>query len=207
MSSAHPKRTGRRRGLSESRERIAAAARLLFGELGYERTTFRRIASAAGVDPALVVHFYGSKEDLFRQVMRFPEGVSDALVHVAEEPSDRMGRRFAELAVGALENPATKSIFLGRIRSASSHPDAAALVRETVTRDLSRLTSAITQDRPDARAVLLGAHIVGIALARYIVRVEPLASLPPAEVIDLIAPTFQRYLAEPLSDADGRDTA
>ena len=199
MSSAQPKRTGRRPGPSESRERIAAAARSLFGELGYERTTFRRIASAAGVDPALVVHFYGSKEDLFRQVMQLPEGVSAALDHVAEEPSDQMGRRFAELVVGALENPATKSIFLGRIRSASSHPDAAALVRETVTRDLSRLTSAITEDRPDARAVLLGAHLVGIALARYIVRVEPLASLSPAEVIDLIAPTFQRYLAEPLT--------
>lgn len=198
MSSRQPKRTGRRPGTSDTREQIALAARSLFAESGYERTTFRRIAAAAGVDPALVVHFYGSKENLFRQVMQLPEGVSNALVAIAERPDDEMGRRLAEAVINALENPATRPIVLGRIRSASSHPDAAALVRETVTRDLSRLTRAITEDRPDARAVLIGAHVVGIALARYVVLVEPLASLPPEEVIDLIAPTFQRYLAEPL---------
>ena len=198
MSRTQPKRTGRRPGATDTREQIAAAAQSLFAELGYERTTFRRIAADAGVDPALVVHFYGSKEDLFRKVMELPEAISDALVRVAEVPDEEKGRRFAELIVAALENPATRPVVLGRIRSASSHPEAAALVRETVTRDLSRLTSAITDDRPETRAVLIGAQVVGLALARYIVRVEPLASLPASEVVDLIAPTFQRYLAEPL---------
>ena len=198
MSRTQPKRTGRRPGATDTREQIAAAAQSLFAELGYERTTFRRIAADAGVDPALVVHFYGSKEDLFRKVMELPEAISDALVRVAEVPDEEKGRRFAELIVAALENPATRPVVLGRIRSASSHPEAAALVRETVTRDLSRLTSAITDDRPETRAVLIGAQVVGLALARYIVRVEPLASLPAPEVVDLIAPTFQRYLAEPL---------
>ncbi|HEY6149486.1 MAG TPA: TetR family transcriptional regulator [Gaiellaceae bacterium] len=198
MSRTQPKRTGRRPGATGTREQIAAAAQSLFAELGYERTTFRRIAADAGVDPALVVHFYGSKEDLFRKVMELPEAISDALVRVAEVPDEEKGRRFAELIVAALENPATRPVVLGRIRSASSHPEAAALVRETVTRDLSRLTSAITDDRPETRAVLIGAQVVGLALARYIVRVEPLASLPAPEVVDLIAPTFHRYLAEPL---------
>jgi AcrR family transcriptional regulator len=198
MSRTQPKRTGRRPGATDTREQIAAAAQSLFAELGYERTTFRRIAADAGVDPALVVHFYGSKEDLFRKVMELPEAISDALVRVAEVPDEEKGRRFAELIVAALENPATRPVVLGRIRSASSHPEAAALVRETVTRDLSRLTNAITDDRPETRAVLIGAQVVGLALARYIVRVEPLASLPAPEVVDLIAPTFQRYLAEPL---------
>ena len=198
MSRTQPKRTGRRPGATDTREQIAAAAQSLFAELGYERTTFRRIAADAGVDPALVVHFYGSKEDLFRKVMELPEAISDALVRVAEVPDEEKGRRFAELIVAALENPATRPVVLGRIRSASSHPEAAALVRETVTRDLSRLTSAITDDRPETRAVLIGAQVVGLALARYIVRVEPLASLPAPEVVDLIAPTFHRYLAEPL---------
>ena len=198
MSRVEPRRTGRRPGATDTREQIAVAARSLFAEVGYERTTFRRIAAEAGVDPALVVHYYGSKEDLFRQVMELPEGISDALVRVAEEPGDQMGRRFAESVIAVLESPATRPIVLGRIRSATSHPDAAALVRETVTRDLSRLTRAITDDRPEVRAVLLGAYVVGFALARYVVMVEPLASLAPADVIDLIAPTFQRYLAEPL---------
>jgi Tetracyclin repressor-like, C-terminal domain len=88
---------------------------------------------------------------------------------------------------------------LGRIRSASSHPDAAALVRETVTRDLSALTSAINDDQPDVRAVLVGAHVVGLALARYVVLVEPLASMSPSEVIAIVAPTLQHYLVDPLT--------
>ena len=199
MSRAHSKRTGRRPGASDTREQIAVAARTQFAELGYERATFRGIAAAAGVDPALVVHFYGSKEDLFREVMQLPPAVSEALVRIADGPREQMGTRLAELVIAALENPATRPVVLGRIRSASSHPDAAALVRETVTRDLSALTSAITDDQPDTRAVLVGAQVVGIALARYVVHVEPLASLPTAEVIELIAPTFQRYLTGPLT--------
>jgi Tetracyclin repressor-like, C-terminal domain len=132
--------------------------------------------------------------------MQLPPAVSDALVGVAREPRGQMGRRLAELVVGALENPATRPVLLGRIRSASSNPVAAGLVRETVTRDLSALTRAVGGDRPDERAALLGAQVVGIALARNVVHVEPLASMPPADVIELVAPTFQHYLAEPLTD-------
>ncbi|HXH95863.1 MAG TPA: TetR family transcriptional regulator [Gaiellaceae bacterium] len=200
MSRARSKRTGRRSGTSRTRDEIAAAARMQFAEHGYEAATFRGIATAAGVDPALVVHFYGSKEDLFREVMQLPPAVSDALVGVAQEPREQMGQRLAELVIAALENPATRPVLLGRIRSASSNPVAAGLVREMVTRDLSALTQAIGGDRPDERAVLLGAQVVGIALARYVVRVEPLASLPLDDVIELVAPAFQHYLAEPLTD-------
>src|SRR5262245_56388531 len=199
MSSAKAKRTGRRPGTTATREEIADAARALFAELGYERTSFRKIAAAAGVDPALVVHFYGSKEDLFRQVMALPPAIADALARLADGPRETMGRRLAEVVVGALENPASRAITLGRIRCATTHPDAAALVRETVTRDLGRLAAAVTDDQPDVRAVLIGAQVVGIALARYAVLVEPLASMASEEVIDLVAPTFQHYLVEPLT--------
>jgi AcrR family transcriptional regulator len=199
MSRAQAKRTGRRPGATDSREQIAVAARSLFAELGYERASFRRIAAAAGVDPALVVHFYGSKEELFRQVMVLPAAVADALEHLADGPRETVGRRLAELVVGALENPASRTAVLGRIRCATTHPGAAALVRETVTRDLLRLAAALTDDRPDTRAVLAGAHVVGIALARYVVLVEPLASMSTSQVIEIVAPTFQRYLTEPLT--------
>jgi AcrR family transcriptional regulator len=197
------KRTGRRPGSSDTREEIAIAARSLFAELGYERTSFRRIASAAGVDPALVVHFYGSKEDLFRRVMATPPTIADALERLGDGPRETVGRRLAELLVGALENPSTRTTIVGRIRCASTHPDAAALVRETVTRDLRRLASALTDDRPDRRAVLVGATFVGMALARYVVLVEPLASMSRSDVIETIAPTFQHYLVELLPTAAG----
>jgi len=199
MSRPQTRRTGRRAGASDTREQIAVAARSLFAELGYERASFRRIAGAAGVDPALVVHFYGSKEDLFRQVMVLPPAVADALEHLADGPRETVGRRLAQLVVGALENPGSRTVVLGRIRCATTHPDAAALVRETVTRDLGALASALTDDDPDTRAVLVGAQVVGIALARYVVLVEPLASMSASEVIDIVAPTFQRYLVEPLT--------
>src|SRR5262245_46359782 len=191
-------RTGRRPGASETREQIAVAARALFAEVGYERTTFRAIAAAAGVDPSLVVHFYGSKDDLFRQVMVLPPAVAGALDSLAEGPRETVGRRLAELVVGALENPASRAVLLGRIRCASTHPGAAALVRETVSRDVGRLAAALDPDEPETRAVLVGASVVGIALARYVVLVEPLASMEPSEVVELVAPTFQHYLVEPL---------
>jgi AcrR family transcriptional regulator len=198
MSTRQTKRTGRRPGATDTREAIAVAARSHFAELGYERATFRAIAGAAGVDPALVVHFYGTKEELFRQVMALPPAVEDAIEHLAEGPRATVGRRLAELVVGALEDPASRTVVLGRIRCAATHPHAAALVRETVTRDLLRLASALTDDEPETRAVLVGAQVVGIALARYVVLVEPLASMSRSEVIELVAPTFQHFLVDEL---------
>ena len=195
MSSGNStKRSGRRPGPTTTRDAIAEAARRQFAELGYDRATMRGIAGEAGVDAALVVRFYGSKDALFREVMSLPPGVADAMAGLADGPRATVGRRLAEVIVGMLEDPRSRSVVLGRIRSASSHPDAAMLVRETVTRDVGRLAVALTDDEPETRAVLVGSQIVGLALARYIVRVEPLASLPAADVIDYIAPAFQHYL-------------
>ena len=198
MSSASQRRSGRRPGPTQTREAVARAARAQFAELGYDRATIRGIAREAGVDPALVVRFHGSKDALFRDVMALPPAAADALERLAEGPRETVGRRLAELIVGLLENPDTRAIIVGRIRSASSHPDAAALVRETVTHDIRRLTAALGDDDPDVRAVLAGSNIVGIALARHVVLVEPLASMSAADVIDYAAPLFQHCLVEPL---------
>ncbi len=193
-SESSTKRSGRRPGPTTTREAIAAAARRQFAELGYDRATLRGIAAEAGVDAALVMRFYGSKDALFREVMALPPAVAEAMERLADGPRAAVGRRLAEVIVGMLEDPRSRSIVLGRIRSASSHADAADLVRETVTRDIGRLAAALTDDEPETRAVLVGSQIVGLALARHIVRVEPLASLPAADVIDYLAPTFQHYL-------------
>jgi AcrR family transcriptional regulator len=191
-------RTGRRPGASGTREAIAEAARAAFAELGYDRASIRAVARAAGVDPALVVHFYGSKDGLFREVMALPPAIADALAAIGEGPRDEVGARLAELVVGALESPVTRSIILGRIRSAVSHPHAAELVRETVNRDVRRLADAIGTDRPDVRAVLVGTQLTGFALARYIVQLEPLASMAAPEAAALLARQFQHALVDPL---------
>lgn len=192
------RRTGRRPGASETREAIARAARALFAELGYDRATMRKIAADAGVDPALVMHFYRSKERLFSEVMAMPPTVAEGLEQLADGDRATVGRRLAELIVAALENPGLRVIVLGRIRSAASHPEAAALVRETVTSDMLRIADALGSDEPELRANLVGVDVVGLAFARYIVKVEPLASLDPRELVDLLAADFQRYLVEPL---------
>ncbi|SRR6266508_1580967 len=191
-------RTGRRRGQPQTREAIAAAARTQFGELGYDRATIRAIAAAAGVDPALVVHFFGPKDALFREVMTLPPQMGDALASLAKGGQETIGRRLAELVVGGMENPAARSVLVGRIRGATSNPDAAGLVREGVTRDVERLVSSLTDDQPQKRAALVGSQIIGLVFARYVVGVEPLASMSSAELVDALAPTFQHYLVEPL---------
>ena len=199
MSTSSGGRSGRRRGTTQTREAIVVAAQTQFAEVGYDRATFRSIATAAGVDPALVVHFFGSKEQLFHEVMKLPAGLAGAIVDLAQGPRTEIGRRLAEVIVAGFENPASQRIIVGRIRSASQHPEAAELVRQAVAGDLARLTAALDVDQPDVRAVLAGVQVVGIALARYVVRVEPLASMPAERVIELLAPVFQRVLVEPLT--------
>jgi AcrR family transcriptional regulator len=199
MSSESPRRSGRRRGPTATREAIATAARAQFAELGFDRTTVRGIAAAAGVDPALVVHFFGSKDALFREVLALPPEMGEAMAALAEGPREEIGRRLAYLVAAALENPVTQEIVVARIRGATSHPHAAEVVRETVTRDLHRLASALTDDQPDVRAALVGSQVVGIAFARHVARLEPLVSMSLEELAAALAPTFQRYLVEPLA--------
>ncbi len=106
MSSESSKRSGRRPGPTTTREAIAEAARRQFAELGYDRATMRGIAGEAGVDAALVMRFYGSKEALFREVMALPPMVAEAIAGLADGPRETVGRRLAEAIVGMLENPA-----------------------------------------------------------------------------------------------------
>jgi AcrR family transcriptional regulator len=192
------KRSGRRPGPTTTREAVADAARRQFAEVGYDRATMRGIAGEAGVDAALVVRFHGSKEALFREVMALPPATAEGLARVAEGPRETVGRRFAEAVVGLLQDPRSRPIVLGRIRSAASHPDAAALVAQMVSRDVGGLVAALTDDEPETRAALVGSQVVGLAFARHVVGVEPLASLPVTELVDHLAPIFQHYLVGPL---------
>jgi AcrR family transcriptional regulator len=200
MSTPSSGRSGRRPGSTQTREAIADAAREQFAERGYERATMRSIAESAGVDPALIVHFFGTKEALFEEVMALPPAIEDLFRTIAQLPRGQVGRRLAAAIVASLDNPETRAVVVGRIRSAATHPGAAALVREMVSRDLGLLTRTLTDDRPETRAVLLGVQVTGLAVVRYIAAIEPLASMPPDQLVDLVAPVFQRLLVEPLAE-------
>jgi AcrR family transcriptional regulator len=188
-------RTGRRAGTADTRGEILAAARAAFGEQGFETTTIRAVASRAGVDPALVHHYFGSKQALFVAAMELPIDVNEAVSRVLAGPPDTMGERFVRMALELWERPATRSLFLGIIRSATTDPVAAGMLRQVLAEGpILALTRA--SKLPDARlrATLTGSQIVGLAIARYVIGVEPLASASPDAVARAIGPTIQRYL-------------
>jgi AcrR family transcriptional regulator len=189
---------GRRRGETTTRPAILEAARGLFAERGYDRTTIRAVARTAGVDPALVLHFFGSKQELFLAVVELPfepEAVAPALL---ADP-DEAGARLAHFLLGVLEDPGGRDRVTGIVRAAASEPAAARLVRELIGRRvLGAIAGSLGSADADLRATLVGSQVVGLVMARYVVGVEPLASLPAEAVARAIAPNLQRYLTGPL---------
>jgi hypothetical protein len=110
--------------------------------------------------------------------------------------------RLAELLVSVLENPEARARVLGIVRAAASEPEAARMVRELLTREVWAPGAALLGvDDAELRMNLVGSQIVGMVMARYIVGAEPLASLPPEQLVDAIGPTLQRYLIGPLVPA------
>lgn len=191
---------GRRPGGADTRGAILAASRSLFAAQGFDRTTIRAIAEAAGVDPALVLHYFGSKDDLFLSAVELPFEPEAVLPAVLGGERETLGERLARFVVGVLEDEEARSRVLAIVRAAASDPSAARLLRNLIERRV-RDPLAAALDDPDGqlRASLVGSQIVGLALARYVVGVEPLASLPPERLATALAPTFQRYLTGPLA--------
>ena len=198
------RRTGRRPGTSDSRARILAAARDRFAERGYDAATIRQIAADAGVDPALVHHYFGTKQRLFVAAIELPAELSTFAPFLLDGPADRLGERLARFVVGMWEQPQNLALIRALVRSASTDPLAAGILRRLLVEGpFLALTRAI--DRPDAdlRAALAGTQLIGLAMARYIVRVEPLASASAEALVALVGPTLQRYLVGDLSDPTG----
>jgi AcrR family transcriptional regulator len=193
------KRAGRRPGKSGTREAILDAARRQFAELGYDRTTLRSVAAEAGVDPALVVHFFGSKQKLFLAGVDLPIDPAALAEEIAAAPRSEVGARMASFLLAAIENPDVRNRWIAMIRAATSEPEAARRLREILeTRLFTPLAEALGVEDAAFRATLAGSHVVGLGMARYIVAVEPIASAPAEKLAAVIAPTLQRYLVEPL---------
>jgi len=190
-------RTGRRPGQGGTREKIAAAARAQFGKLGYERTTIRGIGRAARVDPKLVLHYFESKDGVFQAAMEFPFDPADAIPPLLAAGLDGLGIRLARFFIDVWDSPAGARA-QALVRSVVASPEAAALMRDFVRREvLARVAEALELDDPEVRASLAASQLVGLAMLRYVVKVEPLASAPPAQIAAWIGPTLQRYFTDP----------
>ena len=189
-------RTGRRPGNQDTREAILAAARQAFAEKGYDGASIRHIAAGAGVDPALVHHYFGAKDQLFVATMQLPIDPAKLIPQIAAGGVDGIGERLVRTFLSVWDSP-VGSTAAALLRSAVSHDWSARMLREFVTTQiLRRATKHLDLDPAEAplRMSLVAAQILGLAMARYIVRVEPLASAPAETVVAAVAPTVQRYL-------------
>jgi AcrR family transcriptional regulator len=180
-----------------ARERILQAARDEFAERGYDKTTMRGIARAAGVDAALVHHYFGTKDDVFAAAIEVSFEPATVVPQILGQGAAGIGERLARFFIGVWENPASRAPLLAVIRSALTHEAAAKVLRGFVLRHLlERVAAELDVPDPRFRAELAASHMVGIAILRYVIRVEPLASADPEEIIRIVAPTLQRYLTE-----------
>src|SRR6266508_3552794 len=190
-------RTGRRPGQGGTREKILAAARSHFGKHGYDGATIRGIAGAARVDPKLVLHYFESKEGIFQAAMDFPFDPAQAIPELLRPGLDGLGVRLVRFFIDIWDSPAGVRAH-AIVRSMVTSESAAALMRDFVSREiLARVAKALELDHPQVRASLAASQLIGLAMLRYVVKVEPLASAPKADVAAWIGPTLQRYFTDP----------
>ncbi|GGY10785.1 TetR/AcrR family transcriptional regulator [Streptomyces hiroshimensis] len=180
-----------------ARERILAAARAEFAERGYDKASIRAIARGADVDPALVHHYYGPKEQIFAAAIATDFAPALEAPDVVQAGGrDDLGERLTRFILGVWENPDTREQLLAIVRSAVANETAAAVFRDLVTtRLMARIAGELDIPDPKLRSELAAAHLVGVAMLRYVIKVEPLASADLEQVIAMVAPAVQRHLA------------
>jgi AcrR family transcriptional regulator len=197
------KRIGRRRGSPDTRESILEVARRLFADKGFDATTVRAIASDAGVDPAMIHHYFGTKEELFRQSLSIPFDPTTEIPKIVAEGLDRAGENLIRMFVRVWDSP-LGGAGAALIRSAMSNEWTIRLLREFLTTQiLRRVIAELKLDPAEAplRASLVASQLAGLAMMRYIVKLEPLASLPVEDLVRAIGPNVQRYITGSLDAA------
>jgi AcrR family transcriptional regulator len=188
-------RTGRRPGATSSRDEILRAARRLFAEHGYEAASMRAIAAEAGVDAALLVHFFGSKAGLLGAAIEWPFDPEVELPRILADGRHRAGHHLVELFVRTWDEEGTRSPILTLLRAGMTEPQAAELLHDhLLLRLYFPLLERLGSDQPELRAELVASQLLGLGIGRYVLRFDPLASADSGEVVDLLAPAVQRYL-------------
>jgi AcrR family transcriptional regulator len=196
------RRGGRRPGESSTRADILAAARDSFAEYGYDRATIRDIAARATVDPALVMHYFGSKEALFSAALELPIKPREVVAGGLAAPSGELGPTIVRAFLTAWEPPETRVHLMAMLRSALTNEAAMGMIRDLLVREVfAPVTQALGVPDAQFRATLVGSQLVGLSMLRYVARIEPLASASVDDLVAAIGPTVQRYLAEDLDGA------
>ncbi|MFD2078420.1 TetR/AcrR family transcriptional regulator [Actinopolymorpha cephalotaxi] len=194
--SADRPRLSRAERRRQTEQRILASARREFAERGYERTTIRGVAGAAGVDPALVMQYFGSKDQLFRQSVHVP----------AEEELPAEPAEFAELLLSILGvklsgQPASMPL----LRSAFTHPEATEAVRASLAGQIAQGAAVIPAEDPELRSALLVAVLLGVTTGRHLLELDHLRDASPEQITDLLRPAFQALVGGPTEPSAGQD--
>jgi AcrR family transcriptional regulator len=188
-------RTGRRPGQSGTRSAILDAARARFADVGFDQASIRSIAAAAEVDPALVHHYFGTKQDLFLAALELPVDPEVVRAQIAAVPDDQLGETIVRVVVGVWDSPigihaiaAVRSLIAGHNEGL-----ARTFLLDVVLRDVRTRV-----DRPagtgTTRVVMAVTQMIGVLVARKILEIEPVVSMPIDTLAGLAGPTLQRYL-------------
>jgi AcrR family transcriptional regulator len=188
-------RTGRRPGQSGARESILAAARARFAEVGFDKASIRAVASDAGVDPALVHHYFGTKQQLFIAVIDLPVDPEATLRIIEAAPLDQLGATILNAVLSVWDSPAGPGV-VAAVRSILAGGDMSLARTFVLDVVLERVRQRIATPEDDGRTrvALVGAQMIGVFVGRKIVEVEPIASMPIPELVAAVGPTLQRYL-------------
>lgn len=191
-------RRGRRPGAPDTRAAILTAARERFAAHGYAGTSVRAVASDAGVDPALVHHYFGSKDDLFLEALEVKVDPRQAMAPVIEGGVDGAGERLMRIFVAVWGDEEARLPLLALVRGIVD-PGGQQLLRDGFQKMVfGPLGVALGLDQPERRMAHVGSQLVGLVVTRYVLAIEPLASMPPEQVVATYAPVIQGYLSGPL---------
>ncbi|WP_319429284.1 TetR family transcriptional regulator [Mycobacterium sp. RTGN5] len=182
--------TAKTRDGEATRARILAEARSQFGERGFERTTIRSIASASGVDPALVMHYFGNKAELFAAASRAAITFPDLTGVTPDRVVDQVLPMFVE--VWGPHGP-----FLPLLRSAATNRVAAEALLSVFVDQVAPALAAVVPDRPAERAALVGSQMLGVAVGRYVLGIPPLVAMDDATLAEWLRPVLAHYLSDP----------
>jgi AcrR family transcriptional regulator len=189
------KRPGRPPGTSDTRERILASARNRFARNGIDKTSIRAIAADAGVDPALVHHYFGTKTQLFAAAIHIPIDPMEVIRPLREVPVEQIGYTLPSILLPLWDSEMGKG-FIATLRSILAGSDAS-LIRSFLQEVITAEVGSRVDDPPGSariRVQFVASQLVGVVMARYILELEPFKSLPVEQIADTIAPNLQRYL-------------
>jgi AcrR family transcriptional regulator len=187
MTTPRPSSRAEQRRRTEAR--ILGAAGQIFLTAGYERTTIRAVASAAGVDAGLVMHYFGSKQELYRQVID-----AAPVPELSGTPAEAAEQLLASLAEGLASAPVAS---LALLRSMLTNPEAASAASAGIARYEAQIAQAIPAADADLRAAIISAVTMGIMISRHLIKADELATADPAQVISLLRPCLRSLTAQP----------